>query len=47
VRAADSNQPNGGFELTDALDLKLRLMGDGRDKVFVWAARRNIGRVIE
>ena len=47
VRAADSNQPNGGFELTDALDLKLRLMGDGRDTVFVWAARRNIGRVIE
>ena len=36
-----------GFELTDALDLYLRLKGDGRDKVFVRAARRNIGYVVE
>ena len=47
VRAADPNQTNCGFELTDALDLYLRLKGDGRHKVFVRAARRNIGYVIE
>ena len=47
VRAADPNQPNCGFELTDALDLYLRLKSDGRDKVFVRPARRNIGYVIE
>ena len=32
VRAAVSNQPNCGFELTDAMDLYLRLKGDGRDR---------------
>ena len=47
VRAGDSNQPNCGVELTDALDLYLRLKGDGRDKVFGRAARRNIGYVVE
>ena len=47
VRAGGSDQPNCRFELTDALDLYLRLKGDGRDKVFVRAARRNIGYVIE
>lgn len=46
VRAADSNQPNCGFELADALDLYLRLKGGGWDKVFVRAAHRNIGYVI-
>ena len=47
VRAGGADQPNCGFELTDALDLYLRLKGDGRDKVFVRAARRNVGYVID
>ena len=47
VRAGGADQPNCGFELTDALDLYLRLKGDGRDKVFVRAARRNVDYVID
>ena len=43
VRAADPNQPNCGFEFADTLELYSRLIGDGRDKLFVRAARRNIG----
>ena len=32
VRAGGADQPNCGFQLTDALDLYLRLKGDGRDR---------------